>query len=64
MGDSADGAANRSDGLWVRLVRSEEMARWRALMDAHHYLGFAHIVGQALHYVATVDEQWVALLDT
>lgn len=62
MGDSADGAANRSDGLWVRLVRSEEMARWRALMDAHHYLGFAHIVGQALHYVATVEEQWVALL--
>jgi hypothetical protein len=31
-------------------------------MDAHHYLGFRPIVGQSLWYVATCEEQWVALL--
>lgn len=62
MGTVAEQTPNRSDGLQVRLVRAEEMPRWRALMDAHHYLGFAHIVGQALYYVATVEGQWVALL--
>jgi hypothetical protein len=46
----------------VRLVRAEERARWRDLMNAHHYLGFRPIVGESLWYVATCDEQWVALL--
>jgi hypothetical protein len=31
-------------------------------MNAHHYLGFRPIVGQSLWYVATCEEQWVALL--
>jgi hypothetical protein len=31
-------------------------------MNAHHYLGFRPIVGQSLWYVATCQEQWVALL--
>jgi hypothetical protein len=31
-------------------------------MDAHHYLGFRPIVGQSLCYVATLEDQWVALL--
>jgi len=53
----ANGAA-----LIVRPVRCEERARWRQLMDAHHYLGFRPIVGQSLWYVATLEEQWVALL--
>ncbi|MGH8337205.1 MAG: ISAs1 family transposase [Gammaproteobacteria bacterium] len=48
--------------LTVRPVRSEERARWRQLMQAHHYLGFRPIVGQSLCYVATVDDHWVALL--
>lgn len=46
----------------VRPVRCEERARWRALMNAHHYLGFRPIVGQSLWYVAMVEDQWVALL--
>jgi hypothetical protein len=48
--------------LTVRPVRCEERARWRQLMNAHHYLGFRPIVGQSLWYVATCEEQWVALL--
>jgi hypothetical protein len=48
--------------LIVRPVRCEERARWRQLMDAHHYLGFRPRVGQALWYVATLEEQWVGLL--
>ena len=39
--------------LTVRPVRCEERARWRQLMNAHHYLGFRPIVGQSLWYVAT-----------
>lgn len=46
----------------VRPVRAEERARWRQLMNAHHYLGFRPIVGESLWYVATVEERWVALL--
>jgi hypothetical protein len=49
-------------GLIVRPVRSEERARWRELMNAHHYLGFRPIVGESLRYVATAEERWVALL--
>jgi len=48
--------------LVVRLVRRSEIARWRSLMQEHHYLGFQKIVGKALYYVATKGSQWVALL--
>jgi Druantia protein DruA/DDE_Tnp_1-associated/Transposase DDE domain len=48
--------------LTVRPARCDERARWRELMQAHHYLGFQRIVGQSLWYVATVGDQWVALL--
>jgi Domain of unknown function (DUF4338)/DDE_Tnp_1-associated/Transposase DDE domain len=48
--------------LIVRPVRSEERARWRQLMEAHHYLGFRAIVGESLWYVATAEDHWVALL--
>ena len=34
--------------LIVRPVRCDERARWRELMQAHHYLGFQRIVGQSL----------------
>ena len=49
-------------GLIVRPVRSDERARWRELINAHHYLGFRPIVGESLRYVATAEERWVALL--
>ena len=48
--------------LAVRLVRREERERWRELMRKHHYLGLQHIVGESLCYVATSNEEWVALL--
>jgi len=46
----------------VRPVHWEERACWRELMNAHHYLGFRPMVGESLWYVATVGEQWVALV--
>ena len=48
--------------LTVRLVRAEERARWQLLLQQHHYLGCPRMVGQALWYVATVGDAWVALL--
>jgi hypothetical protein len=48
--------------LGVRLVRREEQARWRKLMQEHHYLGFERIVGESLCYVASRGADWVALL--
>jgi hypothetical protein len=48
--------------LRVRLVRTEERARWRQTLQQHHYLGCPRMVGQALWYVATIGEEWVALL--
>jgi hypothetical protein len=48
--------------LVVRPVRQEERAAWRERMQRHHYLGFAHPIGESLGYVASRGEQWVALL--
>jgi hypothetical protein len=48
--------------LTVRLVRAEERARWQQTLHQHHYLGCPRMVGQALWYVATVGDAWVALL--
>ncbi len=49
-------------GLAVRLLHPEERPQWRHLLAAHHYLGYAHPVGETLCYVATYAGQWVALL--
>lgn len=46
----------------VRLVTKEEMPRWIDLMSRHHYLGRPEMVGEALCYVATVDDEWAALI--
>ncbi len=48
--------------LAVRLVRSEERARWGELMRQHHYMGFDRIIGECLCYVASVRGEWAALL--
>jgi len=48
--------------LIVRLVRTEERARWQALLQQHHYLGGSRMVGEALRYVATAGDEWVGLL--
>ena len=46
----------------VRLVQESEVETWNQLMGEHHYLGFRTLVGESLKYVATFDNQWVALL--
>ena len=51
-----------STPLTVRLVRTEERARWQQALQQHHYLGCPRMVGQALWYVATIGDTWVALL--
>jgi hypothetical protein len=49
------------DRLQVRPITLPERARWRQLMR-QHYLGFKSVVGESICYVATIDDQWVALL--
>ncbi|MDA1277600.1 MAG: DUF4338 domain-containing protein, partial [Verrucomicrobia bacterium] len=46
----------------VRLVRAVEADRWNRLVEKHHYLKNASMVGESLRYVAEQDGQWVALL--
>jgi Druantia protein DruA/DDE_Tnp_1-associated/Transposase DDE domain len=48
--------------LRVRLVRTEERGRWQQALQQHHYLGCPRMVGEALWYVATAADEWVALL--
>jgi len=46
----------------MRLIESQEKARWDALICERHYLGNAHLVGRQLRYIAELDGEWVALL--
>lgn len=46
----------------VRPALQSERQRWGKLMAAHHYLGYQKACGEQVHYVATIDGTWVALL--
>lgn len=46
----------------VRPVEHCEEDRYRQLMQAHHYLGALPKIGETLWYVATLHDEWVALL--
>src|SRR3954469_21276257 len=47
----------------VRLLEAGELARWQSLVEEHHYLRDATLVGECLRYVAEdATGQWVALL--
>ena len=46
----------------VDLVAAEDKARFRALMQAHHYLGALPGIGETLRYVAHDRGQWLALV--
>ena len=46
----------------VRPRARPEVARFQALLRAHHYLGFRGAVGESLAYVAEADGSWLALL--
>jgi hypothetical protein len=48
--------------IHVRPVERGEEARYRQLMQAHHYLGALPKISETLWYVARWGEQWVALL--
>jgi len=58
----AEQSALNLDELRVRPVARSEEPRHHQLMAAHHYLGFLPKIGETLWYVATYDEEWVALL--
>ena len=45
----------------VRVVRSEEVLKWEALMREHHYLGFKQFAGRGMRYVAEYKGQWLAI---
>lgn len=46
----------------LRPVSVEEESRFKALLDAHHYLGAAAKIGHTLWYVATWRAEWLALV--
>jgi hypothetical protein len=47
----------------IRPVERSEEPLHRRLMTTHHYLGYLPKIGQTLWYVATYQDQWVALLN-
>lgn len=49
------------EGLVVRPIDRDEVSRFNACLDEHHWLGH-RIVGETMRYVATVGDRWVALL--
>lgn len=53
------------DHVQLRLLAPDaplERARFRELMEKHHYLKNDTLVGEQIRYVAEVDGRWVALL--
>ena len=46
----------------VRPARSTEERRFQKLMQEHHYLGAVPKISETLWYVATLGDQWIALL--
>ena len=52
----------RLSQVTVRPVKASEEARFRELMQSHHYLGALPKIGHTLWYVATWGNEWVALL--
>jgi Druantia protein DruA/DDE_Tnp_1-associated len=48
--------------ILVRPVAPPEEGRYKALMGEHHYLGSLPKIGETLWYLASWQEQWIALL--
>jgi len=48
--------------VMTRPVQVSEESRFQELMQSHHYLGALPKIGNTLWYIATWDDQWVALL--
>ena len=45
----------------IRLARPDERARWDAIMDQRHYLGFKRFAGRGLRYVFEWHGHWLGL---
>ena len=54
--------ASASTELVIRIVEASELKRYDELMEAKHYLGRAHRVGDFLRQVVERDGEWIALL--
>jgi hypothetical protein len=48
--------------IFVRPVRPFEESHYQKQMQKHHYLGFLPKIGETLWYIASWQQQWVALL--
>ena len=56
------GEQQNLDAVRLRLLDpadGPERARFRSLMEQHHYLGSDIMVGEQLRYVAEIDGRWV-----
>lgn len=49
------------DSLVVRPIARDEVDRFNACLDKHHWLGRG-LTGQIMRYVATIDSAWVAVI--
>jgi len=59
---ASDEARALVKGVEVRPATSCEWSLWDRLMDAHHYLGFQGMIGEALRFIAVYRHRWLALL--
>ena len=50
------------DQLSVRPITKQEEAKYRQLLELHHYLGAIPKIGETIWYIAMHDNQWVALI--
>jgi hypothetical protein len=48
--------------IQLRPIVREEEPRFKSFLDTHHYLGAVAKIGHTIWYVATWQEQWLALL--
>ena len=55
-------ASSTLQAIRVRPAEPHEITLWHDLLARHHYLGAPALVGKSLLHVATLDDQWVALL--
>jgi hypothetical protein len=51
----------RAEELSLRPVERDEVARFNACLDEHHWLGH-RLVGETMRYVASIQDRWVALV--
>ncbi|MCU7882384.1 MAG: DUF4338 domain-containing protein [Candidatus Thiodiazotropha sp. (ex Lucinoma aequizonata)] len=52
----------RHSSLEVTPIYPSQERAFQHLMQAHHYLGALPKIGNTLWYIATVKDQWLALL--